>query len=231
MYTLQYSLMKTFEYPMFATQLDESTRTAILCQTLQAALHKAGMSMSFPRDVLFGPALFQGYQLQHPYFTQEISHITTLLQKSVRNSQTGQLQRLTAECFRLELGIPFELGSTPYKPFDSYATDCWYKSLWKFAAEHPIKIHEDYSNVTLLREGDQFLMQAFVDNGFRDQELSCLNTMQMAIKAIGLADIVTADGSAISHRADLLKHSNGLHDSLDWPRPPPGEWSTPFINL
>ena len=130
MYTLQYSLMKTFEYPMVATQLDESTWSTILRPTLQPALHKAGMSMNFPRDVLFGPALFQGFQLQHPFFTQEISHIQTLLQESVRKSQTGKLLRLTAECLRLELGIPLHLGSIPYKPFESYVTDCWYKTLW-----------------------------------------------------------------------------------------------------
>ena len=35
-----------------------------------------------------------------------------------------------------------------------------------------VLIHEDYPNVTLLRENDQFLMQAFVSNGFRGQELS-----------------------------------------------------------
>ena len=55
--------------------------------------------------------------------------------------------------------------------------------------------------------------------------------MRMAIKAISLADIVTADGSAITHQAFLLKHANGLRDSFDWPRPPPGEWSTAFVNL
>ena len=85
--------------------------------------------------------------------------------------------------------------------------------------------------MSLLREGDQFLVQAFVDNGFRGQELNWLNTMRMAIKAISHADIVTADGTAITHQAYLLKHSNGLHDSFDWPRSPPGEWAPPFTNL
>ena len=70
MYTLQYSLGKTFEYPMAVTQLDESTWSKILRPTLTAALHKAGMSMNFSMDVIFGPALFQGYQIQHPFFTQ-----------------------------------------------------------------------------------------------------------------------------------------------------------------
>ena len=85
----------------------------------------------------------------------------------MRSSQTGQLLRVTAERFRLELGIPSQLGLTPYKPFASYVTDCWYKTtIWKLAAEYPIQIHEDYPNVSIMREGDQFLMHAFVDNGF-----------------------------------------------------------------
>ena len=40
-YTLQYSLMKIFEYPMIVTQLDEGTWSKILSPTLTAALHKA----------------------------------------------------------------------------------------------------------------------------------------------------------------------------------------------
>ena len=232
MYTLQYSLMKTFEYPMTVTQLDERTWTDILRPTLTSALHKAGISMNFPRGLLFGPAHFQGYQLQHPYFTQEISHITPLLQKSVQNSQTGQLLRLTAGWFRLELGFPFELGTTLYKHFDSYVSDCWYKSLWKFCSRHPITICEDFPNATLLRKHDQLLMQAFVSAGFCGQELSWLNTIPMAIKAISsLADIVTADESAITHQIYLLKHSNGLCDSFDWLLPPPGDWPSAFVAL
>ena len=53
----------------------------------------------------------------------------------------------------------------------------------------------------------------------------------MTIKAISLADIAIADGVAISHQAYLLKHSNGLSDSFDWPRSPSGDWSTLFTNL
>ena len=52
--------------------------------------------------------------------------------------------------------------------------------------------------------------------------------MRIGIKAISLTDIVTADSTAIAHQAYLLKHSNGLRDSFDWP---PGEWSTTFTNL
>ena len=46
---------------MVVTQLDESTWSKILHKILTPALHKAGMSMNFPMDVLFGPDLFQGF--------------------------------------------------------------------------------------------------------------------------------------------------------------------------
>ena len=65
-------------------------------------------------------------------------------------------------------------------------------------------------------------MQAFVTGGFRGRELCWLNTMRMALEAISLADIVTADGRAITQQAYLLKHANGLRDDFDWPRAPPG---------
>ena len=74
-------------------------------------------------------------------------------------------------------------------------------------------------------------MQTIVDHRFCGQDLSWFNTMRMAIKALSLADIVTADDKAITHQAYLLKHSNGLHDSFDWSRFPPVVWSPPFINL
>ena len=41
-YTLQFSFMKTLEYPMAVTQLDESTCNRILAPALTPALHKAG---------------------------------------------------------------------------------------------------------------------------------------------------------------------------------------------
>ena len=53
----------------------------------------------------------------------------------------------------------------------------------------------------------------------------------MRLKAISLADIVIADGTVITHQAYLLKQSNGLRESYDWPRSPHRNWSTAFTNL
>ena len=223
--------MKTLEYPMVVTQLDESTWNRILAPALTPALHKAGMSMNFPKAILFGPELFQGFQLMHPFFLQEISHITTHLQESVRGSQTGELLRLTAECFRLELGVPFQLGVTPYHPYSSYVSHCWYFHLWKFYSEYPIQAKENYPDLKLLRSGDQFLMEVFIAAGYRGKDLLLLNVMRMSIKAITVADIATADGLRLAHLSFLLVRSNGLRDEYDWPRAPPDEWSASQVQF
>ena len=113
MYTLQLSFMKTLEYPMVVTHLDENTCNLILSTSLTPALHKVGMSMNFPKAVLFGPELFQGFQLMYSFFLQEISHITTHLQESVCGSQTGNCSGLQLNVFAWKLGFNFSWVLSP----------------------------------------------------------------------------------------------------------------------
>ena len=62
---------------------------------------------------------------------------------------------------------------------------------------------------------------SFIEQGFRRAELSILNHMQMSIKAISLADIVTSNKFEISQNAFLLLASNGLREQFEWPNAPP----------
>jgi hypothetical protein len=72
------------------------------------------MAESFPRKVLYGPELYQGIDMKHPFFLQEISHIITHVQEAVCQSQTGQMIQMTAEAFQREIGVPFLLNKTVY---------------------------------------------------------------------------------------------------------------------
>ena len=72
----------------------------------------------------------------------------------------------------------------------------WYKSLWKFMSDpfHKLDITKDYEALPLLRNKDVYIMQAFVDKGFKNSELKALNFVRKFIQAITLADITTIDG-------------------------------------
>ena len=73
-----------------------------------------------------------------------------------------------------------------------------------------LDITEDYKDVPLLRQKDEYLMMAFVKRGFRNADLKALNYVRKFLKAITLADIVTADGSRISFQSFNIIERNSL---------------------
>ena len=91
MYTYTASFIKTMEYPMAVAQFSEAEWTHIVAPTLQNSLQKGGMSKTFPRAVFYGPDHYQGFNVMHPYFNQEITYITTHVQEHVNGSQTDKL--------------------------------------------------------------------------------------------------------------------------------------------
>jgi hypothetical protein len=133
------------------------------------------MAKLFPRKVLYGPELYQGMDMKHPFFLQEISHIMTHVQEAVCQSQTGQMIQMTAEAFRIDIGVPFSLNKTVYddQRYAFYTPQCWYKTLWKFVSsnEFKIEIEEDYQEQKELQKYDVFLMEKFMENGYVGKEL------------------------------------------------------------
>ena len=125
--------------------------------------------------VFYSPALYQGIDAKNPLYLQEIIHIMAFLNESVCGSSTGDLLRSNTEAFRVEMGIPFSITGTEYddKTFAYYMPDGWYKSLWKFTSKtcYKMDITEDYEDLPLLRSKDVYLMQAFVDHGYKEKDL------------------------------------------------------------
>ena len=189
------------------------------------------MLKSFPRRVFYGPDLYRGFQVIHPYFNQELFHIMTHRQEPVIFSQTGQLLRGKTEAFRLEIGIPFKLDTINFKICSVYTTECWYRHLWKFVDDNPIEIIEDFPHVPLLREGGSYLMTASIAAGYRGIQLKRFNTMRMAMKVVTVADFASLDGRCIIQSALTLKCGDSVRDHYDWPRSPPGTFSNAYAEL
>ena len=57
-----------------------------------------------------------------------------------------------------------------------------------------LDITEEYDDVPLLCKKDEYLLQALLDDGFRNAELNALNFVMKFLKAVTLADISTVDG-------------------------------------
>ena len=123
------------------------------------------------------------------------------------------------------------MGAIDFKIGSEYTTDCWYKHMWKFVDAHPIEIIEDFHGVPLLREGDSYLMTAFITAGYRVIQLKRLNIMRMAMKAVTVTDVATPDRRRITQRTLILKCGNRLRDHYDWPQSPPGSFCDAYAEL
>ena len=101
----------------------------------------------------------------------------------------------------------------------------WYKNLWKFMSNPLFKldITEDYDDLPLLRQKDEYLMIAFVEEGFRNADLKALNFVKKFLQAVTLADISTTDGTRICIQAYDVVLSNGLRKGIEWPNTPTKE--------
>ena len=72
--------MKTLEYPMTATTINETDWEHIMVPLLKVGLPRAGMSQKFPHDILFGPTTVQGFGVFHPWYHQQLMHLSTILE-------------------------------------------------------------------------------------------------------------------------------------------------------
>jgi hypothetical protein len=171
--------------------------------------------IKIPTPCPVGPDLYQGLNIYHPKFWEGIKKLSTHIQESVNQSSTGSLIRLTAKGLRLELGILISPGTINWKVVKEYSTPAWYGGLLDFITKHPIEILEDCQQLTLLRQKDQYIMQGFINAGYRKQDLKILNFMGMSIRAVSVADIASATGKTISHLSWELLQGNSLREHYD----------------
>ena len=87
----------------------------------------------------------------------------------------------------LELGIPFSLGTVNWDIIGEYVTPSWFGHLAKFVSAQELDIKDNFHLIKLLRQNDDYIMQRFIEQGYRKKELSILNHMRMSIHAISLS--------------------------------------------
>ena len=199
------SFIPSLSYRMIVTQFTEQQWNKAVAPAICTTYNVA---VNFTRAVLYGPLGYQDIGFQNPYLLQEIIHIIALLNKSVCNSSTSKLLHANAEqsfqCWDWN-SVSSYLHTLQCNTFASCIPSGWYKSpLYK------LDIAEDYGNLPLLYKKGVYIMQTFVDNGFKGVNLKAVNVVHKFLKAVSLADIVTVNGNRIYQQAFEATASNGL---------------------
>ena len=131
-YAINSTIMKTLEYPMIATTITEKEWDFIMRPIRQSGLPKVEISRNFPKTVLYGPKMYQGLGILHPYYNQQLQHIEVCIHEGDRDTITGELIRASLEQLQVEIGLPGNLFDQDYEILQTLATECWLKSLWAF---------------------------------------------------------------------------------------------------
>jgi hypothetical protein len=92
------SFMKSLEYPMEAACLTEAQWDLVMKPLVGTVLQRCGIASTFPRALLFTSLQYQGLGARHPYYQQEIKHLSVLLTETANPvSPTRQLLTGVAE--------------------------------------------------------------------------------------------------------------------------------------
>ena len=73
-------------------------------------------------------------------------------------------------------------------------TPCWLKSTWVDLSSTNLSLEGPITKLELLRDGDSFLTDRFIQAGYRGGDLQLLNFIQMHLQVTRFSDIATADG-------------------------------------
>jgi hypothetical protein len=217
-YAFNFTVMKTLEYPMVATTLTEDEWNKVMSPLLAAALPTSGINRKYPFVIVYSPLKFQGLGIIHPFYRQEINHLSSILQETSMPSITGDLLRANMEQLRLEVGLGGSLGDWSYSRYGTLATNCWIQTLWNFCSNNEVAIHDNCPHLETARSNDRYLNQLFVTFGYSGDTLVRLNECRMWLKTITVADITTADGRKITTNSwNGIRDNQRCNDFL-WPR-------------
>ena len=152
------------------------------------------MVCNLAHNVLYGQEDYQGLGVKNSFFLQKFIHVIAFFNETMCNSSTGELLRVNAEAFWVEVGIPLFLTSNLYE--DNTFAFIYLPvgiTLWQFSSNilYKLDISEDYLDLPLLWVNDVHLIQTFVNSFFRGACLKCLHFVSKYIQAVVLTDIAT----------------------------------------
>ena len=123
------------------------------------------------------------------------------------------------ELLQLEIGTGNPLFQDDYATFESLATDCWLKHVWRFQQELDLSLkHATPVFLTLQSTSDLFLMSLFSDAGYTGESLRVLNQCRRFLQATTVADLVQANGAQLCEDAWWGRRNDSRRSSYQWPR-------------
>jgi hypothetical protein len=97
------------------------------------------------------------------------------------------------------------------------------KMLWEKLSRFNVKAVMGNVDLTLPREGDEFIMKVLVRNGFSNEALRRLNRVRVYQQLLFMSDVLTASGNKINSEVLSRRSEGEAWSNMTWPNENPTE--------
>ncbi|CAJ1968246.1 unnamed protein product [Cylindrotheca closterium] len=151
-----------------------------------------------------------------------------LLRHPANKTKTGAFLEAVLQAHQLETGTSYGLFQQVYANTSILASDTWANRTWSELDSLSIHLEFDSPSLQPLCQGDQLLVDLFINSLVDQLTLKWLNWCRIFLHAVTLSDIVNAEGTAITLKAWKGLRADSCSDWYQWPRTarPSNQWWT-----
>jgi hypothetical protein len=223
--------MRTIDYALPATTMTKKELDDIIRPIVNIALSKSGICKKMSRVVVFTPIKFQGLGLKHPYDTQGINKIESLL--NTNETVTKKLLEATWQRTMQESGYGFNYLEKDGSEIHSNLKQGWMASMWQYLTFNTIWLRRIATTGQLKErfDWDSFIMEDMCKSQqWSTEEKKKFNYCRLYLRVELLSDVMTADGKAIRRHIwkGIVDHTHEKFTQLFYTQHRPSKtlWST-----
>ena len=214
--SLDYKLWPSISYGLCASMADLPTLSEVLIKEYGKLCPAGGICSKAKRDIRQLDSGFYGAGFPHLGVEAATAQVNKLLMHYGCQSAVGILYNLSYELMILEVGLSFQPLQLRYKSFSALLTHCWLKTLWEKCDAYKIKVETYNIPLKFFREGDDWLMQAFIEAGFCGNDLILLGKVRVYQQAIFVSDVF---GASVPTVDSLMRDTSRLDHQKNSGRP------------
>ncbi len=129
-----------------------------------------------------------------------MAQINKLLMQYGCSSGLGIHMQVSMEMMIIEGGISTQILSEPFSQYGKWSKHCWLQSLWEKVDMFCFQVEITDPPLVPPREHDSWIMLAFVELGFNDDELIRLNQAQCYQHVLFKSNVFDASGWALDRQ-------------------------------
>ena len=184
-----------------------------------------GINRNITAGLRYIHSAFSGVGLTSLATESVIARINLFLQYWDNPAPIGQTLRACMQAIQLQLqcgcqGCPL---SESFYPMGEICDHSWITSFWEVVDRYKLHLVLDYDILHLPRENDQMLMKMAIQLGYSIEVLRSINRCRIALCALFLSDIVTADGKFLDYMCMMSNTDYSSVSSFSWPKEQPSE--------